>query len=236
MSLAVKRVDRAVVLAAGLGTRLKWLTDSRPKALMPVAGAPAIVHVIRHLASQGIGDIAINTHHHARQLIDYLGDGAKWGVRLYFSHEPELLDSGGGVRKAMELLPEGGLLAVYNADVLANIDLQQLAACVPEGGAALALVPNPDHNRSGDFSLSRGAVRPLADEGYTFSGVSVWDGSALKSRPVGEPFKLTDPIRELITSQQMAGVVHRGGWFDIGRPRDLFRVGRGVNNMHGKLV
>jgi len=70
------RVERAVILAAGLGTRLKWLTRDRPKALIEVAGTPVIVHVIRGLAAQGIRDIAVNVHHHAEKLVRALGDGS----------------------------------------------------------------------------------------------------------------------------------------------------------------
>lgn len=217
-------VDRAIVLAAGLGTRLKWLTHNRPKALMPVCGEPSIVHVIRRLAAQGIRDIAINTHHHAALLPHTLGDGSRWGVRLYFSHESQLLDSGGGVRKALSLLPGQGLVAVHNADVLADIDLQRLAGVVPAAGAALALVPNPHHNRSGDFSLRHGHVCPLAGEGYTFSGVSVWNADALMPWQAGDAFKLTKAMQLLMERQELAGMVHTGYWFDIGRPRDLMRV------------
>lgn len=220
----MSRVDRAVVLAAGLGTRLKWLTHGRPKALMPVGDAPAIVHVIRQLAAQGVRDIAINTHHHARLLTEYLGDGARWGVRLYFSHEPQLLDSAGGVCKALSLLPGEGLVAVHNADVLADIDLQMLAAAVVQGGASLALVPNPAHNRHGDFSLHAGLVSPLHDAGYTYSGVSVWDAVVFRAWPAGTVLKLTVPMRQLMAQQRLAGLLHRGMWLDIGRPVDLMRA------------
>ncbi|MDX8402937.1 MAG: sugar phosphate nucleotidyltransferase, partial [Mariprofundaceae bacterium] len=78
----MNEVNRAVVLAAGLGTRLKWLTSDSPKAMVDVGGEAAIAQVIRRLAGQGIHDIAINVHHHAGKLMDYLGDGSRLGVRL----------------------------------------------------------------------------------------------------------------------------------------------------------
>jgi len=222
----MRRVDRAVILAAGLGTRLKWLTRNRPKALLPVAGAPAIVQVIRSLATQGVRDIAINVHHHADALMDRLGDGSRLGVGLYYSPERNLLDSGGGVRTALDKLPGRGLVAVHNADVLCHIDVQQLAALCPDGGCALGLVPNPAHHAAGDFALYGGRVAESGEPRYTFSGVSVWHAEALSAYAAGEKFSLVPPIRRLIDAGLCAGLLYRGAWFDIGRPVDLMRARR----------
>lgn len=220
------QVDRAVLLAAGLGTRLKWLTAGRPKAMMEVAGEAVIVRVIRRLAGQGVGDIAINVHHHADKLISYLGDGSRFGVRLYYSREDQLLDSGGGVRKAMELLPGSGLIAVHNADVLTDIDIQRLAGLVPHDGAALAMVKNPAHHPSGDFGIREGRVVADKAPAYTYSGVSVWDETVFRGFKYGDIFSLTSPMRHLMERSKLAGEVHRGDWFDIGRPRDLMTARR----------
>lgn len=215
------QIDRAVVLAAGVGSRLKWLTAGQPKAMMDVAGEAAIVRVIRRLASQGIHDIAINVHHHAERLMEFLGDGSKYGVRLYYSREDALLDSGGGVRKAMELLPGSGLIAVHNADVLTDIDIQGLAGLVPHDGAALAMVKNPAHHPSGDFGLRGGLIVADKSPGYTYSGVSVWDEKVLAAFESNEIFSLTMPMRLLMERSKLTGLLHHGEWFDIGRPRDL---------------
>jgi len=220
------QLERAVILAAGLGTRLKWLTQNRPKALMPVAGAPAIVHVIRNLAAQGVRDIAVNVHHHADILMQALGDGSRYGVRLYFSVEASLLDSGGGVRKAMQLLPGDGLLAVHNADALCRMDVRRLARLCPANGCAIGLAENPAHHAAGDFSLRGGLVMNSGEPRFTFSGVSVWDADALDCYQPGQVFSLVQPIRQLIESSLCAGYVYRGPWFDIGRPADLMRARR----------
>jgi len=221
-------MNRAVILAAGLGTRLKWLTHDQPKALIDVAGVPAIVHVIRGLAAQGIRDIVINAHHHADQLVKVLGDGARFGVRLYFSREEKLLDSGGGVRQALDLLPGEGLLAVHNADVLTDLDVRALTGRCPRAGCTLGLVPNPAHHPEGDFSLQNGLISSLQDEypRYTFAGVSVWDQSALDAWYSGESFPLTEAIKCLVDENRCAGMLHDGVWFDMGRPRDLMRARR----------
>jgi len=221
----MKQVERAVILAAGLGTRLKWLTCGRPKALMQVAGQPVIAYVIGRLVMQGVREIAVNAHHHADQMHAYLGDGSRFGCHLSISDEATLLDSGGGVKKALELLPGDGPFAVWNADVLAGINVQALAGILPvslsKPAAAIALVPNPAHHPAGDFALDGGMVK--ADEGtrFTFSGVSVWSADAFDDYRTGGVFSLTAPMRALIARERCAGIMHRGLWFDIGRPRDL---------------
>jgi len=227
----MQQLDRAVILAAGLGTRLKWLTHDQPKALIDVAGAPAIAHVIRRLAAQGIRYIAVNTHHHAGQLIKVLGYGSQFGVQLYFSHEEKLLNSGGGVRQALDLLPGEGLLAVHNADVLTDMDIQVLAGRCPEGGACLSLVPNPTHHPTGDFSLRDGliSIPSDGDPRYTFAGVSVWEQGVFDAWVSGQSFPLTEAIQYLTDENCCAGVLHDGFWFDIGRPCDLMQARRRVH-------
>lgn len=220
----MKQPDRAVILAAGLGTRLKWLTRHRPKAMMDLGGEAAIVYVIRRLAAQGIHDIAINVHHHAGKLMAALGDGSGFGVRLYYSREEQLLDSGGGVRKALELLPGHGAFVVHNADIVTDIDLQRLAGRLPEGGATLALVPNPAHHPDGDFGMTAGMVSRDRSPGFTYSGVSVWDERGFDGYRSGDAFSLTGPMQQLIEQKRLAALLHRGAWFDIGRPRDLIRA------------
>lgn len=219
-------VDRAVILAAGLGTRLKWLTRDRPKALMPVGNATAIEHVIRRLAAQGIRDIAINLHHHPEAIPETLGSGGRLGVHLVYSHEPNLLDSGGGVRQALSLLPGDGPVAVHNTDVLADVPLQRLAARLPEGGACVALVGNPPHHPQGDFGLEEGCVVPKTHtNSYTFAGVSVFDPVAIASWPQ-TVFSLAEVLKQLMDEGRLAGYRHRGMWLDIGRPRDLIIASR----------
>lgn len=221
-----QQVERAVVLAAGLGTRLKWLTITRPKALMQVAGEPVIAHVIRSLVSQGIHDIAVNAHHHADALRDYLGDGSRFGCRISISYESSLLDSGGGVKQALGFLPGSGQVAVCNADVLTDFEINRLSALVPEQGVAIGLVNNPTHHPAGDFALNGGDVANEGEPRYTFSGISVWHETVFDDYAQGSVFSLVKPMRELVDQGMCRGVLHRGAWFDIGRPGDLMRANR----------
>jgi len=222
----MNQVERAIILAAGLGTRLKWLTDKRPKALMPVAGEPAITHVIRHLVTQGIKEIAVNAHHYGEQLKEHLGDGSRLGCRIVISDESELLDSGGGVRQALTLFAGAGPFVVHNADVLANVDVQAMAKGLPEDGACIALVPNPPYHPGGDFVLHQGDVSFGEEDRYTFAGVSVWQPSVFNDYAAGEVFSLVRPLSRLIEQGRCRGVLHQGRWFDIGRPADLMRANR----------
>jgi len=225
----MQRAERAVILAAGMGTRLKWMTRHRPKALMQVAGDPVILHVIRRLVAQGIHEIAVNAFHHADQLSDYLGDGSSFGCHIVISDEEALLDSGGGVKKALSKLPGSGPVLVHNCDVLADIDLMRLVKLAPVGGCSLALVHNPAHHPDGDFCLHQSGISDQGDDRFTFAGVSVWDSALFESYEMDTAFSLTRPIHEQITRGMCKGLLHTGYWFDVGRPVDLMRAGRSLS-------
>ena len=114
-----------MIFAAGLGTRLKPLTDHMPKALVPVAGKPMLEHVIGKLKAAGFDEVVINVHHFADQIIDFLKEKDNFGIRIWISDESEeLLDTGGGIKKAAPYFDEPFL--VHNADILSNIDLKAM--------------------------------------------------------------------------------------------------------------
>ena len=114
-----------MIFAAGLGTRLKPLTDHMPKALVPVAGKPMLEHVIGKLKAAGFNEIVINVHHFANQIIDFLKEKNNFGIQIWISDETEeLLDTGGGIKKAAHFFDEPFL--VHNADILSNVDLRAL--------------------------------------------------------------------------------------------------------------
>lgn len=114
-----------MIFAAGLGTRLKPLTDIMPKALVPVAGKPMLEHVINKLKSAGFDEIVINVHHFADQIVDFLKANNNFGIQIRISDETEeLLDTGGGIKKAAPYFDEPFL--VHNADILSNVDLKAM--------------------------------------------------------------------------------------------------------------
>ena len=117
-----------LIFCAGLGTRLKPLTDTMPKALVPIAGKPLLQWQVERLRDAGITDIVINVHHFPDQIIDAIRSNNGWGCNIRISDERDrLLDTGGGLRKAGELLGEGLILAC-NVDILSNIDIRALIA------------------------------------------------------------------------------------------------------------
>jgi len=217
-------IEHAIILAAGLGTRLTWLTKHQPKAMVRMQDEPAIVHVIRQLSRQGIRHIVINLHHHATVLTQFLGNGAHLGVDICFSYETTLLDSGGGVRTAMQYLPKDVPFIVHNADIISDVNLLNLCMYMPDDGCALALVRNPSHHPHGDFSCQHHLVQTRTSPSFTFAGISLWHSQALQHFPIHQPFPLIAAIHEQIQHQTCAGMLHQGQWFDIGRPRDLMRA------------
>ena len=114
---------RTLIFAAGLGTRLKPLTDTMPKALVPVGGKPLLWHVVKKLESAGITDVVINVHHFADQIIDYVHGQDDFGIKVTFSDERDLLrETGGGIRHARKFL-EGDSFLVHNVDILSDLDI-----------------------------------------------------------------------------------------------------------------
>lgn len=116
-----------MIFAAGLGTRLKPLTDTMPKAMVTVDGKPLLWHAIHKLKTAGFDEIIINVHHFAEQIIDYVQANQKFGIRIEFSDERELLlDTGGGIKKAAWFFDDDKPFLIHNVDILSNIDLKKL--------------------------------------------------------------------------------------------------------------
>ena len=115
-----------MIFAAGLGTRLKPLTDTMPKALVRVGGEPLIKRVILNLAAAGVERIVVNVHHFAEQIIDYLKDNDNFGLDIRISDETDgLLETGGGIKKAAPLFDPADPILIHNVDILSNVDLRE---------------------------------------------------------------------------------------------------------------
>jgi N-acetyl-alpha-D-muramate 1-phosphate uridylyltransferase len=181
----------AMILAAGRGERMRPLTDTCPKPLLPAGGKPLVVHQIEALARAGHRDIAINAAHLADQLVAALGDGAAFGVRLHWSHEPEPLETAGGIATAFPLLAAGPVLIV-SGDIWTAYDYAALAPAIAAMRADpaaprvhLVMVPNPPYHPRGDFALlPPGHVDPTA---------TTRDGHPRRGRIVALPSSLVPP-------------------------------------------
>lgn len=172
-------MTRALILAAGFGTRLGALSDERPKPLLPVADVPLIRYAVALLAGHGVRDIVVNLHHRGELIEGELGDGASQGVRISYSREPVILGTGGGIRHALPLLagPRGDeTFLVVNGKILIDLDIGDLLARHHASGAAATLVVREDAEarRWGaiDAPAEGGPIRGLLGEGaFMFTGI-----------------------------------------------------------------
>lgn len=226
-----------MVLAAGLGTRLRPLTDDRPKALVEVAGRPVITYNLELLRRFAITDVVINLHYHGDSLRNALGDGSALGLRITYSPEEPLLDTGGAIRKAEALLGRDDFV-VLNADTIIDLPLDRLIADhrARRAAATLVLRHDPDQARYGlveidvDRRIRRLLGRPAtvdrAVTPYMFAGVHVVSPDVFRFMPAGGIFSMThDTYPALLAADAcLYGWPYDGFWRVIDTPADLQRA------------
>lgn len=216
---------KAMILAAGLGTRMRPLTDNLPKPLLEAGGKPLIVWHIEALKKAGITDLVINTAWKGEKLVEVLGDGAQFDVNIQWSHETEPLETAGGIIRALPLLGDEPFVVV-NGDIWLRYDFSWLrSALSPEKKAHLVLVDNPAHHPQGDFVLASASGRSsvIPNEGqpaHTFSGVSVLSPQLFANLPQGKR-PLAPLLREAIAAGEVTGEYFAGPWVDVGTPARL---------------
>jgi NDP-sugar pyrophosphorylase family protein len=226
--------NKAMILAAGMGTRLGELTASRPKALVEWQGITLLERVIRRLISHGFNEVVINVHHYAEMIMDFVARHKDFGIRIAFSHEKEaLLDTGGGIANASWFFGEEPFL-VHNVDIHSNIDLRSLyRAHVEEGAIATlavkervttrSLLMNSEgklkgwrDNRSGETILmdeEESALIPIA-----FSAIYVLDPEIFTLFPKEKKFPIMPFFLELAKSRDILLYRHdRDQWTDMGK-------------------
>jgi MurNAc alpha-1-phosphate uridylyltransferase len=210
---------KAMLLAAGRGERMRPLTDSLPKPLVPVAGRPLIAWHLAALAAAGYREVVVNTSWLAEALHSALGDGASFGVRITWSDEgPVPLETGGGIFRAVPLLGPGPFLVV-NADIWTDIDFARLEL-ESDAHAHLVLVANPPHNVRGDFGLDGDRVVSRDTDRFTYSGVGVFRPEFFHDSTAGR-FPLLPLLNRAIAARRLRGELHRGAWSDVGTAERL---------------
>jgi len=218
---------KAMILAAGLGTRMGALTRDVPKPLLAVDGEPLIAHRVRALVAAGFTDLVVNVAYLGEQIEAALGDGSRFGARIDYSREPDgPLGTGGGIKRALPRLGSQPFVLV-NADVRCDYPVGALRRPLA-GLAHLVLVDNPDHNAAGDFALLPGGR--VANQGQpmlTFSGVSVIDPRLLGG-VTDDNFSLTPLLRRAADAGQVSGERYAGAWLDVGTPQRLARAQGGA--------
>jgi len=238
-------LTQAMILAAGKGTRLRPLTLETPKPLVEVGGQPLIVWHIKALQAAGITDITINASWLADRLMQALGDGAEYGVKLHWSVEDdEPLETAGGIFNALRTgkLQDAPFILV-NSDVWTTYDFAQLQDYTlgPDQLAHLLLIDNPEHNNGGDFAINNGLAseQPIADaDKYTFAGISVVSARLVDGLVSGQPAPLAPLLKQAMLKFQITAEVIKDNWIDVGTPERLTQVNEfiqthGVDNHRG---
>ncbi|MDA3947554.1 MAG: nucleotidyltransferase family protein [Helicobacteraceae bacterium] len=218
-----------MILAAGLGERMRPLTDHTPKPLLKVAGKPLVVYHIEKLAAAGFEEIIINIAHLGFMIPEALGDGSKWGIKITYSDEQEegALESAGGIVKALPLLGDEPFLVV-NGDVWCDYRFDS-AFDLKEELVHLILVDNPDHNRKGDFALEDRRVRNDGASKHTFAGIGYYSPKLFKDLAYGAA-PLAPLLREAMALDRVSGELYSGEWRDIGTPERLAEVNKDLRN------
>jgi MurNAc alpha-1-phosphate uridylyltransferase len=205
---------RAMILAAGRGERLRPLTDTTPKPLLPVGGRPLIDYHLENLANAGFREVVINLAHQGEKIRETLGSGSAWGLNITYSPEPpNALDTGGGIHNALPLLGDAPF-AIINGDVFSEYPMARLRA-IKCDHAHLVLVPNPAHNPNGDFAIRGGYVTDDAEPRYTFAGISVYHPRFFDSASGGR-FSVVPMLLKAMNLQRVTGEMFKGVWHDIG--------------------
>ena len=224
----------ALVLTAGLATRLRPLSLVRAKAALPVAGQPLVVRILRWLRANGITDVVLNLHHAPETLTRLLGDGQELGVRVRYSWETPVLGSAGGPRRAAPILGASRFLIV-NGDTLTDLDLASILAEHERSGALVTMagVPNREPEKytglivgpDGAFAgvAPRGSSRPS----YHFFGVQVAEASAFDSVPPDTPYESVAALYPALNAARPGSVrvlPTQAEYHDIGTPLDYYRT------------
>ena len=211
---------KAMILAAGLGKRMLPLTANKPKPLLKVGGKPLLEHHILNLKAAGFTELVINTAYLGEQIAAFCGDGSQWGLGITISSEDQPLETAGGIIRALPWLGKDPFLVV-NGDIWCAYPFQKLVSLKPPAsGAHLVLVPNPGHNRVGDFDLNQDRVAPCSAASLTFSGIAVYQPEFFQGLGSGKA-----PLKPLLDAAVAAGRVSgeqfAGQWVDVGTPERL---------------
>ena len=229
---------KAMIFAAGLGTRLRPITDTIPKALVPIAGKPLLEHVVTKLADNGFDEIVVNVHHHADKIISFLNEKKNFGIHIDISDEKDLLmDTGGAIAQAMPLLAHSDVIMVHNVDIMSSIRLSDIAnRFVQSGDDAWLVTQNRDTSRKllfdtdgrlvGWRNITNNAFKWVDGESShyeesAFNGIHFFKPS-LFSGTEQKPASVIDLYLALAKDNTIRQIkVSPAFWFDLGKPQEI---------------
>ncbi len=208
---------RGMILAAGLGKRMGALTQQRPKPLLAVAGQPLIEYAIQRLVSAGVRELVINTHYFAEQIVAALGDGRRYGVDIAYSYEPELLETGGGIVKALPLLGDAPFVVV-SADVITDYPLQQLSDKL-KGLAHLVMVDHAVFAKDA-YAVVNNRLMMSHKNTLTYASFGMFTADFFHDCVPGA-FRLNDVLQRRVAEGVVSGEIYRGIWHNLGTAADI---------------
>ncbi len=209
---------RAMILAAGRGKRMQPLTDSLPKPLLTVKGRSLIAHHLKSLVRAGITEVVINVGHLGHKIEEALGNGAQYELAIQYSYEDPILETGGGVYKALPLLGPDPFI-VISGDVLTDYPLEKCPKN-PRGLGHLVMVDNPPYHPLGDFALVDGWLQESGGPLLNFAGIGVYHPEMFTECPRGA-FPLSLLFKRAIRDWMLSGEYYQGLWHNIGTPEQL---------------
>lgn len=223
-------MTRAMILSAGRGERIRSLYNQIPKALIPVAGKPLIIHHLQKLVRAGISEIVINLGYSGHKIRETLGDGQVWGVHIAYSQEPETcLGTGGGIVHALPLLGDAPFI-VMSCDIWTDFDFASLPQPV-DCLAHLVLVDNPPYHARGDFYLNDGMLAMETDrdsEKYTYANIGIYRPEFFQSCGQGI-FPLAPLLYQAVARRQISGEHYQGRWYNMNTPEQLAELRRCIS-------
>ena len=211
---------RAMILAAGKGERMRPLTLTTPKPLIPVAGVPLIEYHLGALARAGFTEVVVNHAWLGEKIEAHVGNGERFGLQVTYSRETQPLETGGGIFQALKYLGDEPFVVV-NGDIWTDYDFAALRRPLA-GLAHLVLVPNPEHHPEGDFLLQDGQVQvpSTSVDTLTYSGIAVLHPQLFAHSAAGA-FKLAPLLRFAMRDGDVSGEQFDGHWIDVGTPERL---------------
>jgi NDP-sugar pyrophosphorylase family protein len=239
---------KAMIFAAGLGTRLKPLTDSTPKALVKLGGQPLLQWNIEKLIRAGVTDLVVNIHHFPEQIRDFLSQNSNFGITIHISDESDcLLDTGGGLLKAAHFLKGAEPVLLHNVDVISDLDLNLLleyhvsknalaTLAVRERDTDRVLLFNPEMQLTGWKHRTTGEIKKALPEmiaesrPLAFSGIQIIDPEFLNLITGTGKFSLIDTYLELAATHRIIGYEDNSSfWMDVGKTTQLDEMERKIN-------
>lgn len=228
---------KAMILAAGFGTRLLPLTQEKPKPLMPILGQPLLIHLLEQLKSAGVTEVVINLHHLAEKIKKEIGSGKKIGLKIHYSYEPKILGSGGGLKKAEPFLKDETFF-LLNGDILLNIDFKKVLSFHKKKKSFATMVLRKDKNvqqygaigidqesRIRQF-LGKPNLNGITLQELMFTGVHVLEPTIFNFLPPATEFSNINRIAypKLHMKEDIFGYPFKGYWRECGNPKEYYQV------------